>query len=152
MKTFNITSNSRKFNNLDFNDGSNLFKVIQILDNSDSTSLEYFNNTFMPKMMWYAWLKRGERNEYQDKSNKKSERIYKYDGDNENIKYFRDKTKDFNPEQFSWVANFESSHQLWFADLIAEKITLCKNFLFFYLTFYIDLRLYYRWPKKSLNI
>ena len=124
MKTFNITSNSRKFNNLDFNDGSNLFKVIQILDNSDSTSLEYFNNTFMPKMMWYAWLKRGERNEYQDKSNKKSERIYKYDGDNENIKYFRDKTKDFNPEQFSWVANFESSHQLWFADLIAEKITL----------------------------
>ena len=122
MKTFNITSNSRKFNNLDFNDSSNLFKVIQILDNSDSTSLEYFNNTFMPKMMWYAWLKRGERNEYQDKSNKKSERIYKYDGDNENIKYFRDKTKDFNPKQFSWVANFEKQHQLWFADLIKENI------------------------------
>ena len=31
MKTFNVTSNSRKFNNLDFNDGSNLFNVIQIL-------------------------------------------------------------------------------------------------------------------------
>lgn len=28
--------------------------------------------------------------------------------------------------------------------IFAEKITLCKNFLFFYLTFYIDLRLYYR--------
>ena len=124
MKTFNVVSNSRNFSTLDFNEWSNLFNVIQILDNSDSSNLEYFNNTFMPKMMEYAWLKWGERNEYQNKSSKKSEKIFDYSGDNENIKYLRDKTKDFNPEQFSWVANFESSHQLWFADLIEEKITL----------------------------
>ena len=92
------------------------------IKNGDIQSLEYFNNTFMPKVMEYSWLKWWKRNEYQDKNNEKSRKIFKYEGDNENINYLKDKAKDFNPRQFSWIANFEGSHQLWFADLIREKL------------------------------
>lgn len=128
MKTFNVISDSWQFSSWDFNKWSNLYDLIDIIENTGDINngniqaLEYFNNTFMPKVMEYSWLKWGERNEYQNKTKEKSEKIFNYGGDNENIKFLRDKTKDFNPSQFSWVANFESSHQLWFADLIKAKI------------------------------
>jgi hypothetical protein len=123
MKTFNITSSPWRFNSFDFNNWSNLFDVIQILDNSDSSNLEYFNNVFMPTVMEYSWLKYWEKNIIQDKKNKKSETIFEYNGDNDNKKYLKDKIKNFNSEQFSWIANFNSNHQLWFADLVKLKIT-----------------------------
>jgi len=123
MRTFNIVSDSWRFNSFDFNNWSNLFDVIQILDNSDFSNLEYFNNVFMPTVMEYSWLKYWEKNIIQDKKNKKSETIFEYNGDNDNKKYLKDKIKNFNSEQFSWVANFNSNHQLWFADLIRLKIT-----------------------------
>jgi len=123
MRTFNIVSDSWRFNSFDFNNWSNLFDVIQILDNSDSSNLEYFNNVFMPTVMEYSWLKYWEKNIIQDKKNKKSETIFEYNGDNDNKKYLKDKIKNFNSEQFSWIANFNSNHQLWFADLIKLKIT-----------------------------
>ena len=123
MRTFNIVSDSWRFNSFDFNNWSNLFDVIQILDNSDSSNLEYFNNVFMPTVMEYSWLKYWEKNIIQDKKNKKSETIFEYNGDNDNKKYLKDKIKNFNSEQFSWIANFNSNHQLWFADLVRLKIT-----------------------------
>lgn len=123
MRTFNIVSDSWKSNSLDFNNWSNLFDVIQILDNSDSLSLEYFNNVFMSTVMVYSWLKYWEKNIIQDKKNKKSETIFEYNGDNDNKKYLKDKIENFNSEQFSWIANFNSNHQLWFADLVRLKIT-----------------------------
>lgn len=122
IKTFNLDSNW-EYESLDFNYWSNLFDVIQILNESDSSSLEYFNNTFMPKVMKYSWLEWGRYNESQNKNNGKSEKIFEYKGDNENINYMKDKIKDFNSKQFVWIANFESQHQLWFADLIKEKLT-----------------------------
>ena len=133
MTTFNIMSPSWWFSSLDFNEWSNLFDVIQIIERTadsedgDSQSLEYFNSTFMPIMMEHSWLKWWERNDHQDKEWQKSKNIFSYNGDNGYINCLKDKTKDFNPEQFLWVANFESQHQLWFADLIKEKIITWKK-------------------------
>ena len=123
IKTFNL-DNNWEYKSLDFNNWSNLFDVIQILNWSDSNSLEYFNSIFMPKVMKYSWLEWGRYNESQNKNNGKSEKIFEYNGDNENINYMKDKIKDFNSKQFVWIANFESQHQLWFADLIKEKLTI----------------------------
>ena len=123
MRTFNIMSDSWSFNSFDFNNWSNLFDVIQILDNSDSSNLEYFNDVFMPTVMEYSWLRYWEKNIIQYKKNKKSETIFEYNGDNDNKKYLKDKIKNFNLKLFSWIANFNSNHQLWFADLIKLKIT-----------------------------
>ena len=118
FKTFNIWW----FNSLDFNKWSNLFDMIQIFDNSDSSSLEIFNDIFMPEIMEHSWLKWWDNNAYQDKKNKKSEKIFDYDGSDENIIWLRDSFNNFKPSQFSWVANFEASHQLWFVKLIKEKL------------------------------
>ena len=96
--------------------------MIQIFDNSDSSSLEYFNDTFMPEIMEHSWLKWWDNNVHQDKKNKKSEKIFDYDGSDENIIWLRDSFNNFKPSQFSWVANFEASHQLWFVKLIKEKL------------------------------
>lgn len=127
MKTFNVMSDSWRFNSFDFNNWSNLFDVIQILDNSDSPNLEYFNDVFMPTVMEYSWLKYWEKNIIQDKKNPKSEKIFEYEGDNSNRIYLKDKVANFNPEQFSWIANFDRNNQLWFADLVKQKITSWKE-------------------------
>ena len=130
MKTFNIIkiNDSENFKNIDFNEWSNLFRFIQIIertsgDNNESNNgaqtLEYFTNTFMPLLMnWYSWLKWWENNMQQDKW----ARIFNNNNINDEIKYLRDKVGDFNPNQFSGVANFENSHQLKFIDLIEEKL------------------------------
>lgn len=131
MKSFNVISDW-KYNSRDFNRESNLFSMIEIIDNTynisddnkynnDYQSLEYFNNEFMPKIMEYSGLIWGQRNESQDKKGKKSERIFSYEWDNKNINLLIDKVKNFNPEQFSW-ANFNWSHQLEFVELIKKKV------------------------------
>ena len=128
MKTFNVISDNWQFSSWDFNKWSNLYDLIDIIEKTgdpekgDIQALEYFNNTFMPTVIDYSWLNWWTRNEHQDKNNKKSEKIFNYNWDNKNIQCLRDNTKDFNPSQFSWIANFESSHQLWFADLVKEKL------------------------------
>ena len=128
MTTFNIMSPSWWFSSLDFNEWSNLFDLIQIIERTSDPNdgniqnLEYFSSTFMPVVMEYSWLKWWERNDRQNKNTQKSKDIFGYNGDNKYINWLKDKTKDFNPKQFSWVANFEKQHQLWFADLIKENI------------------------------
>ena len=42
MKTFNIMLDDQEDKTLDFNDGSNLFDLLQIIENSDSAVLEKF--------------------------------------------------------------------------------------------------------------
>ena len=133
MKTFNIMPNSLWSTSLDFNKWSNLFDIIQIIDNTgnietgDIQSLGYFSNEFMPKIIEYSWLKWGERNEYQNKTTKRSEKLFGYNGDNEGIKYLRYMIKDFNPTQFSWTSNFENSHQLWLANFIKETVIIWSS-------------------------
>ncbi len=130
MKTFNVISDSWQFSSWDFNKWSNLYDLIDIMEKTgdpekgDIQALEYFNNTFMPKIMEYSWLNWWKRNEYQNKNNKKSEKVFNYEWDNKNILCLRDNTKDFNPNQFSWIANFESTQQLWFADLIKKNLII----------------------------
>lgn len=130
MKTFNVITDNWQFSNWDFNKWSNLYDLIDIVEKTgdpekgDIKALEYFNNKFMPKIMEYSWLNWWKRNEYQNKNNKKSEKIFNYEWDNKNILCLRDNTKDFNPNQFSWIANFESSQQLWFADLIKKNLII----------------------------
>ena len=124
MKTFNILPESSNYNSLDFNSWSNLFDIIQIIDNSgniengDIQSLEYFNNIFMPKIMKYSWLIWWKNNMKQDMTNLESEKLFNYKWNDENITYFKDIIKDFNPQQFSWenkTNDFNASHQLWLA-------------------------------------
>ena len=127
---FGIMSDSWDFSNLDFEKGSNIFDVIQIIDNTgdqenhDIESLKYFNNTFMPTISEYSWLKWGEKNITQDKNSKKAKILFEYDGNNGNINFLKNISRDFNPQQFSWIANFDSSYQLWFANLIKLRISL----------------------------
>ena len=133
MKTFNIMPNSSDVKSLDFNTSSNIFDVIQIVSNTadpekgDIESLEYFDNKFMPVIMKYSWLEWWNRNEYQNKKNGDSEKIFNYDGNNENKNYLKNKVKDFNPDQFSGVGLFDGSQKLLFADLITEKIIIWEK-------------------------
>lgn len=130
MKTFNIMSDIGAYNGIDFNEWSNLFDLIQIIENTgdskdgDVQSLEYFNNMFMPTIMEYSGLNWWIRNEYQNKESEKARKIFSYEGNNETINYFKNQTQNFNPDQFLWVANFWSSHQLWCADLIKGKFVV----------------------------
>ena len=157
MKTFNIMS-SWGFNSIDLNRSSNIFSVVEIIDNTYNIgrendnnsnkevdwfqSLEYFNNIFMPKVIEYSWLKWWVENEYQDKKNKKSERIFTYEWNNSDIKYLKDKVRDFNPKKFKGVANFDTTHQIEFADLIKEKISIWQE---------PNRRLYYNMMKNFIK-
>jgi hypothetical protein len=51
LRTFNVLPN--KFNP-DFEKESNIFDALQIIDNSDTKDIEYFNNKFMPLFMDYC--------------------------------------------------------------------------------------------------
>jgi hypothetical protein len=57
MRTFNIMIDDQEDKSLDFNDGSNLFDLLQIIENSDSTVLEKFQ-IFMEKISDLSGLKR----------------------------------------------------------------------------------------------
>ena len=125
MKTFNIISDSWKFTSWEFNKWSNLYDIIEIIENTwdiengDIQSLEYFNNVFMPTIMDYSWLKWWEWHQYQE-INKNHEKLTKYNGDNDTIKALQFNSNNYNPYPFS-SANFNSSHQLWFAKFITGK-------------------------------
>ena len=130
MKTFNIIklSDSWSFNSVDFNKWSNLFDFIKIVENTyedqnyGTLNLEYFNNTFMPLIMKYSWLKRWENNINQDKENDYSKKLSNSDNSNEDTQYLKNTVENFNPNQFSGIANFEEKHHLKFVDLIKDKL------------------------------
>lgn len=125
MKTFNIISDSWQFSSWDFNRWSNLYDIIEIIENTwdikngDIQSLEYFNDVFMPTIVKYSWLIWWEWHEYQE-INEDYEKLTKYDGDNDGIKALQYHSNNYDPRPFS-VANFDSSHQLWFAEFITGK-------------------------------
>ena len=118
MKTFNIMLDDQEDRTLDFNDGSNLFDLLQIIENSDSAVLEKFQ-IFMEKISDFSGLKRWNNNIFwaqkdfnKIKKNKYSLMII------DNAKKFSEK-----PWIYKGKMNFDSDSQLWFAQMIIENIT-----------------------------
>jgi hypothetical protein len=124
MKTFNILWYSWWFQSVDFNEGSNLFRLVKIIDYTGDKQpdwvdiLDYFENTFMPKAMEYSWLKWWENNYNQDKSWD----LFTRNDNNKTTNILKSKIDNFNPHLFEWIWDFDSSHQLWFIDLITDNL------------------------------
>lgn len=128
LKTYNILWYPWWFENIEFNSGSKFFEFIKIVDSTAENqatgiqNLDFFNNKFMATVMEYAWLVWWENNLEQKKHNPKSSILFNENNDNETIKYLRDKIKDFNPDTFKWIGNFDSSQNLWIIDLILDDM------------------------------
>lgn len=124
MKTFNIIIDGKEDESIEFNDWSNLFDLLQILDNSGSVALERFQ-TFMEKISEYSWLNRWINNIFGSQKNQKSDITFNEKHKNKYISIIRDNANSFSesPWKFMWRLNFESDSQLWFAQMIIENIT-----------------------------
>lgn len=124
MKTFNIISDEQFENTIDVNDWSNMFDFLQIIENSDSTSLETFQ-VFMGKIMEYSWLRRWNNNLQWSQRNQKSDLILDENNGNKYASLLRNCSKDFsnNLEDLKWKLNFDSNSKLWFIDMISKNIT-----------------------------
>ena len=124
MKTFNIISWEEDASNIDINDGSNMFKLIQIIENSEPNILNKFQ-IFMEKIMEYSWLKRGSNNILWAQRNAKTSAIFDETNNNHLISLLRDNADNFskNPQEFKNKKNFDSNSNLWFVDMIVENIT-----------------------------
>ena len=118
MKTFNIILDGQEENGIDFNDWSNLFDLLQIIENSDPTVLEKFQ-LFMEKVMKRSGLVWGSNNLLGARQNQNEEKNNKYGS------MLKDKATEFtaNMERFKGKMNFESDTQLWFAQMIIDNIT-----------------------------
>ena len=122
MKTFNIITDNQEDKSLEFNDWSNLFDFIQLVENSDSQTLDKFQ-IFMekiinPELSWLEWWKNNllwskltfDKNNF----NKNKSLVIN------NIEDFSNSPEKFNRDN---VQSFGSSQQLWFAQLIIDNIT-----------------------------
>ena len=109
---------------LDFNDGSNLFDLLQIIENSEPSVLANFQN-FMRRIMEYSWLKWWANNILGSQKNEKTDITFNENNKNKYITLVRDSAKSFskNPNIFKGKVNFESGSQLNFVRMIIENIT-----------------------------
>lgn len=139
LRTFNILPNDWKLDALNFKKGSNLFDVLQIIDNTtditnsttDTESIRYFNDIFMPTIMKYSGLRWWDYNLLGKQKTKENESEYDFtfdkNNENENVAMLRENSNffDANPKKFQdqGIREFGADCQLWFADLIkSEKI------------------------------
>ena len=124
LKTFNIISDIQEDKSIDFNDWSNLFDLLQIIENSDTVALEQFQ-IFMEKIAIYSWLKRWNNNILGSQHNEKTSITFNENNENKYISMIRDNANNFtkNPWIFKWKLNFDADSQLWFAQIIIENIT-----------------------------
>lgn len=118
MKTFNIILDGQEERKIDFNNWSNIFDFIQIIDNSNSDTLNQFQ-IFMEKVMKYSWLIRGKNNLQWAREDQAEEKNNKYS------LLLKNKAREFSTdiESFKGKVNFESDSQLWFAQIIIDNIT-----------------------------
>lgn len=135
MKTFNIIPSSWNFDNLQFSAWSNLFDIVQIIEETGSPkknniqSLEYFNNEFMPTIMKYSCLEWWNNNLNWSQKNNENKDYYDDTFNDENkdihISLIRENAKDFsqNLQKFKpwWTRNYDSDYQLWFAGFIKDN-------------------------------
>lgn len=126
-KTFNIIPDIWDSKSIEFLEWSNLFDVLQIIENSDSESLSNFS-IFMDKIMKYSWLNRWKNNEQLNIKNWFSEKIFDMSEwiNAPNSLYLKNKIKSFNNEKDinKGKVVFDNWSSIWFADVIKEKITI----------------------------
>ena len=124
MKTFNIILDTQEDKSIDFNDWSNLFDLLQIIENSEPSVLANFQN-FMRRIMEYSWLKWWANNILGSQKNEKTDITFNENNKNKYITLVRDSAKSFskNPDIFKGKVNFESGSQLNFVRMIIENIT-----------------------------
>ena len=124
MKTFNIIQDGQEEKSIDFNDWSNFFDFLQIVENSEPEVLGKFQ-IFMKKVMEYSWLKWWSNNILGSQKNEKTDITFDENNKNKYISLVRDCTKTFskNPTIFKGKVNFESDSQLGFIKMIIENIT-----------------------------
>jgi hypothetical protein len=120
MKTFNIIVDGQEDRSFEFNEWSNLFDFLQIIENSDPSALERFQ-LFMERVSNFALLKWWSNNI------NGSQRVFEENYDNENMNLLRDSIKSFSKDSYKFmrnnIQNFTSEHQLWFIQIIKENLT-----------------------------
>ena len=141
MKTFNIIPTEWEFKSFDVEHSSNIFNVIKIIENTVNSStegvkdLEYFSNTFMPKIMEYSCLKWWENNLEGPKEDSENRDMYNItfneNNNNQYISLIRESANDFsqnlNKFQPENTRNYDSSYNLWFADFIEKNFIIWEK-------------------------
>ena len=124
MKTFNIIEDGQDNKGIEFNDWSNLFDFIQIIENSDPAVLDKFQD-FMEKVSDYSGLNRWRNNLFGSQRNQKTETTFDENNKNKYISMIRDSANSFSkdPNVFKGKMNFEPGANLWFVKMIIENIT-----------------------------
>ena len=125
MKTFNIILDTQESKSIDFNDWSNLFDFLQIIENSEPDVLANFQNFMKIIMDDYSWLKWWANNILGSQKNKKTDITFDENNKNKYISLVRESAKSFskNPTIFKNKVNFKSDSQLGFVRMIIENIT-----------------------------
>lgn len=135
MKTFNIIPTQWEFGSIDFNTSSNLFDIIQIIEETGNPktgeiqSLEYFNNTFMPTIMKYSWLEWWNNNIHGSQRTEKNKDNYDIildkSKDNDYISSIRENVNDFTQNLWKFqpgkTRNYDSDYKLWFVEFIKNN-------------------------------
>lgn len=124
MKTFNVMFDGQEDTNIDFNDWSNLYDFIQLVENSDSNTLNKFQ-ILMGKVCDYSGLDRWSNNILGSQTNQKSDITFNENNKNKYISMIRENANLFSdsPWKFMWKLDFGSDSQLWFIQMIKENIT-----------------------------
>ena len=123
MKTFNIILDGQENKSIEFNCWWDLFDIIEIINNSDSYTLDKFQ-LFMNEITNLSWLNRWKNNLNWPQDNLESNILNK-DNQNENISMLKNSRKDFSDkkEDLKGKLSFESDYKFWFAQMVKEKLT-----------------------------
>jgi len=123
MKTFNIILDGQENKSIEFNCWWDLFDIIEIINNSDSYTLDKFQ-LFMNEITNLSWLNRWKNNLNWPQDNLESNILNK-DNQNENISMLKNSRKDFSDkkEDLKGKLSFESDYKFWFAQIVKEKLT-----------------------------
>ena len=123
MRTFNIIPDGQGTRSIEFNDWWDLFDLLEIINNSDSNTLDKFQS-FMNEITKISWLNRWNNNLYWPQDNLESN-ILNEDNQNNNILMLRNSKEDFSTKVRSLEGklSFESNYKFWFAQMVKEKLT-----------------------------
>ena len=127
MKTFNIVSDQWTIKSMQFHEGSNIYNLLHIIENSDSNQLSKFSS-FMNDISKYAGLTRWNNNPPEIQNNRMLKEIKESNQDDNNsarwclkksLMSFKGESVNIRNQN---VLNFESNNRLWIAQLIIDNI------------------------------